>query len=62
MLEADTDSNGYDAFGEPTAVWGFLRIALERGGPSDSDQRMRKSTSTGSASRFSVLQAKRDLP
>lgn len=39
VLEGDTDANGYDAFGEPAALWGFLRIALERGGPSDSDQR-----------------------
>lgn len=39
MLEADTDANGYDSFGEPTALWGFLRIAIESGGPSDSDQR-----------------------
>lgn len=39
VLEADTDSNGYDHVGEPSALWGFLRIAIERGGPSDPDQR-----------------------
>lgn len=39
VLEADMDSNGYDHFGEPVALWGFLRVAIERGGPSDSDQR-----------------------
>jgi hypothetical protein len=39
VLEADTDSNGYDHFGELLEVWAFLRLALESGGPSDADQR-----------------------
>jgi hypothetical protein len=32
LLEADTDAHGYDHAGEPTALWGFLRLALDRGG------------------------------
>jgi hypothetical protein len=32
MIEGDTDSNGYDHMGEVAAIWGFLRIILERGG------------------------------
>jgi hypothetical protein len=39
VLEADTDSNGYDHVGERVALWGYLRLAVERGGPSDADQR-----------------------
>jgi hypothetical protein len=38
LLEADTDSDGYDHNGEPLSLWGFLRISLERGGPGDPDK------------------------
>jgi hypothetical protein len=32
LLEADTDANGYDHTGAPVCLWGFLRVALDRGG------------------------------
>lgn len=35
LLEGDTDSHGYDHTGEPFALWGFLRVSLERGGPGE---------------------------
>ena len=35
LLEGDTDAHGYDHTGEPFALWGFLRVTLERGGPGD---------------------------
>jgi hypothetical protein len=38
LLEGDTDADGYDHTGEPLAIWGFLRVALERGGPSEDDK------------------------
>ncbi len=38
LLEADTDHNGYDHTGEPTALWGFLRLALDRGGPGEPEK------------------------
>ena len=38
LLEADTDTDGYDHTGEPTAMWGFLRVSLERGGPGEPDK------------------------
>ena len=38
LLEADTDADGYDHAGEPTSVWGFLRLGLERGGPGEPDK------------------------
>jgi hypothetical protein len=31
LLEGDTDPDGYDHAGEPFALWGFLRVSLERG-------------------------------
>lgn len=31
MLEADIDSGGYDQNGEPSCVWLFLKVSLERG-------------------------------
>ncbi len=39
VLEADTDTNGYDHLGERASLWGFLRVGIERGGPSDTDER-----------------------
>lgn len=38
LLEADTDADGYDHAGEPLSLWGFLRIALERGGLDDPEK------------------------
>ena len=38
LLEADTDADGYDHNGEPTSLWGFLRLSLERGGPGEPDK------------------------
>jgi hypothetical protein len=38
LLEADTDAHGYDHTGEPTALWGFLRLSLDRGGPGEPDK------------------------
>jgi hypothetical protein len=38
LLEADTDDGGYDHNGEPTCLWGFLRVSLEHGGPGEPDK------------------------
>ena len=38
LLEADTDAHGYDHTSEPTALWGFLRLALDRGSPGEPDK------------------------
>ena len=38
LLEADTDPDGYDHNGEPTSIWGFLRLGVDRGGPSEPDK------------------------
>jgi hypothetical protein len=38
LLEGDTDADGYDHTGAPTALWGFLRVTLERGGVGESDK------------------------
>jgi hypothetical protein len=38
LLEGDSDADGYDHNGEPTSLWGFLRFAIERGGPQDPDK------------------------
>jgi hypothetical protein len=38
LLEGDSDADSYDHTGEPTTLWGFLRISLERGGPGDPDK------------------------
>lgn len=38
LLEGDTDADGYDHNGEPTSLWGFIRVTLERGGPGESDK------------------------
>jgi len=32
LLEGDSDSGGYDQYGEPLTLWCFLRLSLERGG------------------------------
>jgi hypothetical protein len=38
LLEADTDANGYDHNGEPTALWCLLRVALDRGGVGEQEK------------------------
>lgn len=38
LLEGDTNADGYDHTGEPTSLWGLLRVGLERGGPGESDK------------------------
>ena len=38
LLEGDTDADGYDHTGEPVSLWGYLRVSVERGGPSDLDK------------------------
>jgi hypothetical protein len=38
MLEADSDDTGYDHSGEPVAMWGFLRLSLDRGSPEEPDK------------------------
>jgi hypothetical protein len=39
MLEGDSDAHGYDILGEPTSLWSFLRLSLERGGPGPGEDR-----------------------
>ena len=38
LVEADTDADGYDHAGEPAALWAFLRVSLDRGGPGEPDK------------------------
>jgi hypothetical protein len=38
LLEGDTDAYGYDHAGEPTSLWGFLRVGIERGGPAEPEK------------------------
>jgi hypothetical protein len=38
LLEGDTDADGYDHTRERFGLWGFLRLSLERGGPSEADK------------------------
>jgi hypothetical protein len=38
LMEGDTDEAGYDHNGEPTSLWCFLRVGLERGGPGDMEK------------------------
>ena len=35
MLEGDSDAHGYDHVGEPSSLWGFLRLSLDRGSPGE---------------------------
>src|SRR5262249_30986296 len=35
LLEGDTDADGYDTSGEPTTLWGFLQVSVDRGGPGE---------------------------
>jgi hypothetical protein len=38
LLEGDTDTNGYDHNGEPTAVWCLVRLGLDRGGVGEQEK------------------------
>src|SRR5947207_2418696 len=38
LLEADTDADGYEHTGEPTSLWAFIRVGLDRGGPGDPEK------------------------
>jgi len=38
LLEGDSDADGYDHTGEPTCLWGFLRVSLDRGGPGEPEK------------------------
>jgi hypothetical protein len=38
MFEGDTNSDGYDAHGEPFSLWGFLRLSLDHGGPGENEK------------------------
>lgn len=38
LLEGDTDVDGYDHTGEPSSLWAFVRLSLDRGGPGDPDK------------------------
>lgn len=38
LIEGDTNADGYDHTGEPTSLWGLLRVSLERGGPGEPDK------------------------
>jgi len=39
LLEGDSDADGYDHTGEPLTLWAFLRLNVERGGPSDGEEK-----------------------
>ncbi|MCE9533356.1 MAG: hypothetical protein K8T89_19855 [Planctomycetes bacterium] len=38
LIEADTDSNGYDHAGERASLWAFLRLTLERSAPGETEK------------------------
>ena len=38
LLEADVDAAGYDMGGEKASIWAYLRLSIERGGPSDGEK------------------------
>ena len=38
LIEGDTDADGYEHTGEPTSLWGIVRVSLERGGPGEGDK------------------------
>lgn len=38
LVEADVDANGYDMNGEKGSFWGYLRLALDRGGPGEGEK------------------------
>jgi hypothetical protein len=38
MVEADSDSHGYDHAGEKASVWAFLRLSLDRGSATEGER------------------------
>ena len=38
LVEADTDSNGYDMNGEKAVLWLYPRLSLDRGGPGEAEK------------------------
>jgi hypothetical protein len=38
LLEGDTDGDGYDNHGEPTTLWGIVRVSVDRGGPGEPEK------------------------
>jgi hypothetical protein len=38
LLEGDTDANGYDHAGEPTSLWGIIRVGIDRGSPGEGEK------------------------
>lgn len=38
LIEGDVDHYGYDHASEPTSLWGFLRVSIDRGGPGEPDK------------------------
>jgi hypothetical protein len=38
LLEADTDSNGYDTQAEKSCFWAFVRLSLDRGSPGNPEK------------------------
>lgn len=38
LLETDTDADGYDHYGEKACFWGFLRVGIDRGSPSEGEK------------------------
>jgi hypothetical protein len=38
FLEADVDASGYDMAGEKASIWAFLRLSLDRGGPTEAEK------------------------
>ena len=39
LIEADTDPHGYDHAGERSSLWAFLRLALERNAPGETEEK-----------------------
>src|SRR3954447_20880464 len=38
LLEGDTDADGYDHNGQPTSLWGVVRVSLDRGSPREPEK------------------------
>jgi hypothetical protein len=38
FLEADVDATGYDMTGEKASIWAFLRLSIDRGGPTEAEK------------------------
>jgi hypothetical protein len=38
LIETDVDASGYDSHGEKASFWGYVRLALDRGSPSEPEK------------------------